>query len=164
MPHPYVNVMKTIAYIVALATVVVSCNNTNTSSDQSTANEETSGTTVPLYDTHWKLVELDGKPIVLDSTSNKDPYLVFTEADQKVEGHAGCNGFGGLLAHQGPDDINISQIAATQMACPNLAIEQHFFEALQNADSYRISGDTLTVNSAQAGTLAKFVSGEPDLL
>ena len=42
------------------------------------------------------------------------------------------------------------------MACPNLELEQRFVEALRNADSYKITGDTLILSSATAGSLAKF--------
>ena len=95
--------MKTTIYIATLLFAIAGCNNTQKTSEQ---NEESA---VALYDTNWKLAELEGKPVVLDSTFNKDPYVIFTEKEHKVQGHAGCNGFGGLLEVEGEEKIKISR-------------------------------------------------------
>lgn len=148
--------MKKTIYGIALALAVASCNNTRPVSEQAT-DEQSAEPTATLYDTHWELTELEGTTISVDSTFNKTPFIMFTEQDSRVQGNAGCNGFGGLLEVEGQEGIKISEIAATQMACPNLELEQRFIEALRNANSYTITGDTLLLGSAQTNPLAKLV-------
>jgi len=152
--------MKKTIYAIAFVFALASCNNPQSSSNQSNdqgAQEQTQEvvTSSSLIDTHWKLAELNGKAIVLDSTFNSEPHLMFSEKDHRVTGNAGCNGFGGQLELEGQEGLKISNIAATQMACPNLELEQNFIEALRNVSNYKINGDTLVLNSAQGSPLAK---------
>ena len=57
------------------------------------------------------------------------------------------------------DRIKLSRIITTKMACMNtMELERHFTSALQEADNYTVTGDTLVLNKAKMAPLAKFKS------
>lgn len=109
----------------------------------------------PITNKYWKLTELNGKPVVTDSNTVKEPHVIFRN-DGQYSGNGGCNVFGGSYE---PDDsfkISIGKAMATRMACPELPEEIKFLKALQSADNYFLSGDTLVLNKAKKAPLAKF--------
>lgn len=136
-------------FIIALAVVATACNNPqnqqNTEDPATMQSAETIEQTTDLFGKEWKLTALNGETIVLDSTFNAESHLTFDQENNRVAGNGGCNSFGGNLELKGNDDLEISDVIATQMACPNLDIEQRFFEALRNAKHYHINGNTLTL-------------------
>ena len=115
---------------------------------------ETSSSAAYLYGKEWALLELNGKAVSLDTSFPKHPHLIF-EKDNRVSGNLGCNSFGGNLELQSDNGIRISEIAATHMACPNLEIEQAFLETLQNAKSFAVDNNTLTLSNDKKETIAK---------
>nr|WP_315816760.1 copper resistance protein NlpE N-terminal domain-containing protein [Paraflavitalea speifideiaquila] len=44
---------------------------------------------------YWKLVELMGKPVLVDSTFIKEPHLILQDDGSRIVGNGGCNGFSG---------------------------------------------------------------------
>ena len=141
-----------------MAVAATACNN---ASQQQTAEHDaevqttaTSGT--DLFDKEWKLTALNGEAITVDTTFKRDPLLVFGKENNQVSGNGGCNGFGSSFELSGDDGIVISDITATQMACPNLDLEQRFFEVLKAVKSYRIEGHTLTLADENGGATAQF--------
>ena len=138
--------------LVLFASSLAACNNTgkgNASSADSTQN--VSG----LFDKEWNLLEVNDKSVVLDTTFPKKPFLVFEEKNHQLHGNLGCNGFGTDFELKGTDEIILSPITATQMACPNLPTEQDFLEALQNTRKYQISEGMLILKNSKGETLAK---------
>lgn len=135
--------------VLFLTVFLISCES-KTSALPSQGNKDITGKT-------WKLIELNGKPIVLKSQKN-NPYFKLNMADMRYEGNAGCNGLGGTFEIK-PDIMRIkfNQGISTMMACEDLDIENQFTKALLTADNYSISGNTLTLNKARMAPLAKFV-------
>ena len=97
-----------------------------------------------LQNTYWKLLELDGQPVVTPE-GMREANLVLTGDGSKAHGHAGCNNFFGtfLLAD---DTLSFSALGSTMMACPEgMDTEQAFLEVLGETTRYEISGQFLTL-------------------
>jgi copper homeostasis protein (lipoprotein) len=113
-----------------------------------------------LESTTWKLTELFGQPIPGNKTLNTEPYLQLSVSENRISGNSSCNQF--FATYQLHDDsrISISTIGATKMACPEMDVEAQLFEALEKADSYSLTGDTLTLLRGDKTPLARFVVGD----
>lgn len=158
--------MKKLFYSIALACVVVGCNNaTNRNSEENKEDHQVENPSVEsssvndLYGKNWRLTELNGSPITLDTTFQQKPHLIFHE-DSKASGNAGCNGMGGHVEFKENNAITISDITATQMACPNLDIETRFIEVLRDAQYYNVNGDVLTFSKGDNEVLATLVKAD----
>jgi heat shock protein HslJ len=108
----------------------------------------------PLVQVHWKLVALDGRPF--QSSSEHGPYLVFETNEQRVRGSGGCNRLTGTYRQEG-DDLTIGPLAATKMACPDLAAESAFLAALERVRHVAIAGRNLTLSDADGRPVAQFL-------
>jgi len=143
--------MKKNLFIIALAVLATACNNPGNqkTSEQTTATQITDSTetAVDLFSNEWMLTELNGEAIVLDTSFHAKPNLIFDKENNSIGGNGGCNGFGGNIELKGSDSLQIADITSTQMACPNLEIEQRFFEALGNTKTYHINGNMLTLHN-----------------
>ncbi|RZF61333.1 META domain-containing protein [Sphingobacterium corticibacterium] len=157
--------MKKLFYSIALACVIVGCNNANNkNTEENKENQQmenpspspTSTSVNDLYGKNWRLTELNGSPITLDTTFPQKPHLVFHE-DSKVSGNGGCNSMGGQVEFKENNGITISDITATQMACPNLDIETRFIEVLKDAQQYNVNGDILTFSKGDNEVLATLI-------
>jgi heat shock protein HslJ len=111
-----------------------------------------------ILERYWKLVELNGKPVLVDSTFIKEPHIMLKDQGSSVVGHGGCNGFSGTFEIGPLDRITFSKMIATEMACPQLDLESQFLNALQLADNFTISADNLVLNKARMAPLARFKS------
>ncbi|HEX7980462.1 MAG TPA: META domain-containing protein [Gemmatimonadaceae bacterium] len=112
----------------------------------------------PLEGTHWRLIELNGKPALAAAEQRAD--LQFARGDSaRVSGSSGCNRFMGSFTRNGAD-LRFGQMASTQMACIDERVseqEHAFLAALGATERYAVAGDTLTLLGS-SGTLARFVS------
>lgn len=149
--------MKKSIFIIALAIGAIACNNSSKEDNNSgnTVTEQKASSSAPdLYGKEWVLLELNGKAVSLDTSFPQKPRLVF-EKDNRVSGNLGCNSFGGNLELQSDNGIKISEISATQMACPNLEVEQMFLDALQKAKSFAVESNTLILSNDKKEAIAK---------
>jgi heat shock protein HslJ len=113
----------------------------------------------PLIGPRWRLVELEGEP-ALAGGGAREPHLVFSQSDtgDRVGGATGCNTMGGTYETDGTS-IRFSQLFSTKMACveeDRMRQETRFLKAIETADRYAITGDTLEL-SAGAEVVARFV-------
>lgn len=90
-------------------------------------------------DTRWALVELDGVPFPANAT------ISFPEKG-RIAGQAPCNSYSGTQTAPYPW-FETGPIAATRRACPDLAAESAFFEALAQVRIAEVSGDTLILSN-----------------
>jgi heat shock protein HslJ len=109
-----------------------------------------------LQETHWKLTELMGKPVVLNVNNKKSIYLILKNDGSSVLGFSGCNTFMGKYVLSEGNRIAFSAIASTMMACPDLSVETEFNKMLGMVDSYSFDGITLSLNKARMAPLARF--------
>lgn len=82
-------------------------------------------------------------------------------ADGALSGSAGCNNFRGGYSVNG-DSLTVTPLAATKKACAPELMEQErqFLAALQNAASYSISANVLTIRDAGGARLVELRAGE----
>lgn len=141
--------MKKYFFILTVAVTFASCNNSKKNDainepEMKSTEEAGASESDLLSGKDWKLVMLDGEKVVIDSEMGS-PHVKF-ENTERISGNLGCNNFGGSYKAEG-NQISFSKITATQMACPNLNVEQSFLEILNTATSFRISNDTLVLNN-----------------
>jgi len=117
--------MKKIIATFALATVIVSCGS------QPTANSKTSQES--LLGTLWSLSE---------NVKGKNPTLKIEEG--RVSGNAGCNSYFGTFAgDMVTGNFSVKEVGSTKMMCENMSTETNFLNALNEANSYTVKGNTL---------------------
>ena len=87
----------------------------------------------------WVLTELDGAAFPEKAT------LQFPEPGT-IAGNAPCNRYSGAMTAPYPW-FEAGQLAVTRMACPNMAAESVFFEALSGMTQSEVSGDTLILTN-----------------
>jgi heat shock protein HslJ len=111
---------------------------------------------MPFSKNIGRLIELNGKPLAVDSTYTKEPHIIFKESNGRLIGNAGCNSISGDYKIEGINRIHISKVISTKMACPQMKIEMEFLETLEKADNFNVTGDVLTLNKARMTPLARF--------
>ncbi len=151
--------MKEVFFIIAMVAALTACNNANNKSTSeradSVAVQSVETTHADLFGTEWKLSELSGEAIVLDTAFKQEPVLVFEKDTEKLTGNGGCNGFMGSYKLKEDNGIELSVTGATMMACPNLELEGQFHDALKQAKSYRIEGNTLLLDNEAKTAVAR---------
>lgn len=98
-----------------------------------------------LNDVKWVLTALNGKEIKL-TDSNSEMFIQFNEAEKRVNGRGGCNRFFGNYEMDG-NNLKFSPMGATRMACPDMQLEQEFFQVLDGVDTYAIKDGVLSFKS-----------------
>lgn len=117
--------------------------------------------TVPLENTHWKLIKVDGAPLAA-SIGGREPYIVFDAEKKRVTGYSGVNSFFG--SYDTTDGgLHMPRLASTRRAGPPelMQLESAFFKALAATRSYRISNDELELLDAGGRTIARFRTERP---
>ncbi|UOQ67846.1 META domain-containing protein [Hymenobacter volaticus] len=94
-----------------------------------------------LRNTRWVLRTLEGQPAPVPTDG--EVYLLLRANELNVEGNGGCNRFRGTFELPADGQLRFGPLASTKMACPALATEAGFMNALTNTRTYKISGDTL---------------------
>lgn len=101
-----------------------------------------------LFETRWVVRQLGNQPITVPEVG-QEPYLLLRRAGA-AEGQGSCNRFQGSAFTDSTSSLTFSPLLSTRMACPAIATEQAFTQALAATHSYRISGDTLRLYAASA--------------
>lgn len=109
-----------------------------------------------IVEKYWKLTELFGKAIQMDSTFQKEPHIILKDQDNRVNGNGGCNTISGYFEVRSMNRISFTKMITTQMACPKMEIESQFLKALAAADNFNLTGDILTLNKGRMAPLARF--------
>lgn len=102
-------------------------------------------------DITWQLIEMEGAPFPAPAT------LRFPRRGQ-IAGNGPCNSYRATMNVPYPW-FGIGPIAATRRACPDLATELNYFDALQRTTLSEVFGDTLIL-SDDDGPLLVFKSAE----
>lgn len=111
-----------------------------------------------LAGTSWLLETLNGQPLVPDTQIT----LNFDAA--AASGTDGCNRYSGSYTVDG-EQITITNIASTMMACAEPVMQQAtaYAAVLQEAATYSIAGQQLTLSEASGSPLAIFTQQSRDL-
>ena len=104
-----------------------------------------------LPGTSWEVTMYNnGKEAVVGLIADSQVTLNFG-ADGQVSGNSGCNNYSGGYETSGAA-LKVGPLASTMMACDKPAgvmeQEQQYLTALQNAATFEIAGDTLTIRDA----------------
>lgn len=108
----------------------------------------------------WILTELMGQKIEAGQT-NRQAFLLFNPEKATFTGNGSCNNLFGTYELKEGDRIAFGEAAGTLMACPDMELEDRFFEVLKTADNYSISDSTLSLNKARMAPLARFTLEHP---
>jgi heat shock protein HslJ len=109
-----------------------------------------------VEDRKWLLVEVMGQPYA-PSEDGREAFLMLDSEQGRANGNSSCNNFfGGYVIQTGQRIRFAGNMGATMMACPDMATEQSFMEALRTADNYSVSGDELSLNKARMAPLLRF--------
>ncbi|PKH07960.1 YbaY family lipoprotein [Moritella sp. Urea-trap-13] len=112
-----------------------------------------------LVDTQWHLSMLGTQAITADVTQQQ-PYLVFTQDDNKVIGFAGCNRFNGRYDVL-TSNVNLTQLLTTKKMCfQQMNLETQFLTALSATDNYKVIDNILTLYSNVGIALGQFTAQE----
>ena len=117
--------------------------------------ESNSFANVPLKDTHWALISLNGADVAANSKGEK-PYLLLDSKSRRVSGSGGCNRLTGTYEAKA-NRLTFGMMASTMMACPTgMDIERAFTEALGKATTWKITGQELEIFDSSGKRLARF--------
>lgn len=108
-----------------------------------------------ILDTRWKLVELWGKPVAA-SDEGRAAFILLSSKNARFTGFGGCNAASGAFELKIGNRIRFTDMASTLMACPDMDVEQEFFQVLGMADNFACDGQTLFLHKARMAPLAKF--------
>lgn len=100
--------------------------------------------TNPVLNKYWTLKELNGKPVTMVATQQKELGFIL-RSNGTITGFAGCNNFFGNYTLTGKNGISVAEnLGMTMMACPDIAVDERAFTGLfHNAATYEISGNKL---------------------
>lgn len=107
-----------------------------------------------LTDTYWKLIELHGGPAALGA-GERELHMVLITEDSRIRGFSGCNTFAGIYKVE-EDHLQFLQMASTGKACMvGMEQERRFLSALKGTAQFTISGDSLSLYSADGEILLR---------
>ncbi|MEE4195924.1 MAG: META domain-containing protein [Anaerolineae bacterium] len=104
---------------------------------------------IALAGTSWQVVELNGAPLVPNSSITMD----FSES--LVSGNGSCNSYFGAYTQSG-DQLTIEGVGATAMACVDQAPmtqEQKFTAALEKVASFSVQDGQLILQLNDGGSI-----------
>lgn len=116
--------------------------------------------TMSLYNTKWKLTELNGKPVP-DRVNGKEPFISFDKDQNRYTASGGCNGLGGTF-ELNKQNIKFAQGMSTMMACPDMSIEQGIGQMLGKVDNIQLKDGILMLNKGNSPLAKMQVSQEQE--
>jgi putative lipoprotein len=118
---------------------------------------------VPLLLTHWRLVEVQGDPVVsAAAAATPSPHLVFQVDEARVTGFGGCNRFYVDYEARGAQ-LRFGRVVSNITLClQSAAAEERFFAALAQVQSYRQQGRQLIFRDADGKPVLGFEAAQVD--
>ncbi|MCD8166128.1 MAG: META domain-containing protein, partial [Bacteroides sp.] len=113
--------------VLGVATLVVSC---------MTSRRVT--TPVSVLQGEWDITEINGIAVT-SGNSGEMPYIGFDTNEGRVYGNSGCNRIISTFnLNANPGVLDMSAMAGTRMACPDMTTEQNILNTLTNVRGYRV--------------------------
>lgn len=109
-----------------------------------------------LYDI-WGLTHVKEQPV---EGHTAPPSMEINLNTMKVQGQSWCNGYFGKIVNYNTSVVEFGPIAGTKKACPQLAQEKVFFEALAATRTYAIRNLTLGFYDENGTELLRFRKGD----
>jgi heat shock protein HslJ len=125
------------------------------------------GVPISLTGTLWQVTNYNnGKQAVVGLVTGSEISLNFG-TDGQVSGHSGCNTYRGGYETSG-DTLKVGPLASTQMACATpegvMEQEQQYLAGLQNAATYEITDNRLTIRDASGAMQVVATASAPAAL
>lgn len=83
----------------------------------------------------WNVVKIEGKSISVPEGSEQ-PYMAFDAVNSRLFGCVGCNRIMGTLNATDAGRIDLSQMGATRMMCPDMTLEDQLLTALNQVKEF----------------------------
>ena len=99
---------------------------------------------VAIENTEWKLVELNGNTNELFA-AEPDTFFLTLSTENGLNGVGACNTFFGNYKLSEADSILLEPMGMTQMACPNIELEDEFIKMFYEVNTYSIEGNRLSL-------------------
>jgi heat shock protein HslJ len=142
--------IKKISVIIITLILIMSCSTPKNSATQSETEVNYS-----LTETYWKLIELNGQPVI-PVENRREAFMILKKEGVRVHGNSSCNTFNGTYTLANETQLSFSKMASTMMACMDMKLENELLETLQRTDNFAIKGKILSLNKARMAPLAKF--------
>lgn len=140
--------MKSVVLTAAAVIIFCACKTPNAS--KNVIGTSTSSGSEILYQSEWKLTELQGQQVPSASKAQ----LAFAPGTiNRVSGNAGCNRLTGSFELMNTNGIKFAPMATTKMACAEPAmnqVETKFLAALTNATQWSIENGILILSDASS--------------
>ena len=108
-----------------------------------------------LTETDWKLIAVDGAPIVRGG-NGREPGMILNSAGTRVQGYSGCNSFTGSYTTYN-DSVEFFEMASSMKAClAGMEQETRFLQALKKTREFQIVGEQLQLKDVDGNTLLEF--------
>lgn len=109
-----------------------------------------------LLNTRWRLVEVDGQPLV-PMRGPRAPNILLSGDGNKLSGFGGCNRISGGFEQRG-DGLSFTKLARTRMACRAGVddLESRWVRTLQATVTRRIVGDSLQLRDVDGALRLRF--------
>ena len=142
--------------LIGFTAICMDCHPSQKSMDTAQINVDTSISEQPLLETHWTVIELNGKRLT-DTTLHKEMYLVLKKENNRAEGEGACNSFSTTYTLKNKE-IVFGPVVSTKIFCQAIDAENQFFKALSATTHFVLKSDTLTFLEGKALPVAKFIS------
>jgi heat shock protein HslJ len=111
-----------------------------------------------LVGTQWTLASIVSGSTVSSVPDGVEATLML-ESGGSASGSGGCNTFQGTY-ETSANELTFGPLASTKKACADdvMSVEQSYLTALQNAASYTIAGNTLTIDDSSANPVLEFTT------
>ena len=111
-----------------------------------------------LVNTVWILSGIKGSKIENPAPGLKEAYIVFLPDSTSLTGSGSCNSIFGNYHLKGINCIEILQIGSTKMFCEEMETEYKMINALREATSFKINGDSLVMIKGNKIKLLSFIA------
>lgn len=110
--------------------------------------------TPQITNKYWKLIEIKGQTVEASDGWIKEPHLLFDSSETQMTGNGGCNSFFSNYTLDTNQSLSFGPIGITEMACPDMDLEQQFTRTLRLVEAYSIHNDTLILSGTSDPELA----------
>jgi heat shock protein HslJ len=127
--------------------------------------KNTSSSDSLLYDTKWFLRSYGEQGNLEAIIDGSEITATFNGAEGEVSGSAGCNTYFASYEVKGSNELVVSEMAWTEMACLSpegvMEQEQEFLSLLDNAQSFQADDTTLTIVTSDGQQLYFTTAARP---
>lgn len=112
----------------------------------------------------WNIISVNGASVDVSEYRNQ-PFIAFDTVNGRIFGNASCNSMMGQLNTSLPDGkIDLSGIASTRMACPDMNLEQKIFDAMSKVSEYKLTANNdIELRDDNGKTLLILKKREPSI-